>query len=127
MRKQKIGKVILPSGVAPWPHEMRVARILSDAGYTVEFIHKVNIKLADIFLDGIEFEIKSPKTSKANSLEHILKKALRQSANIIVDSSRMRAINDAKIQSFLVHQARSRKRIKRIMLVTKSGYIIDIK
>ena len=126
MRKQR-GRIILPSGVAPWPHEMRVARILSNAGHKVEFIHKVNIKSADIFLDGVEFEIKSPKTNKANSLEHVLKKALKQSVNIIVDSSRIREIGDMRIQSFLTHQVQSRRRIKRMLLVTKAGDIVDIK
>ena len=70
------GKVIIPASVSPWPHERRVAKILALAGHAVEFIPESTIKTADILLDGVEFEIKSPKSGNANSLEHILKKLL---------------------------------------------------
>ena len=130
MAKSKIdqvGKIIIPSNTNPWPHEMRVARILANVGYIVEFIPKSSIKTADILLDGVEFEIKSPRTSKANSLEHLIKKALMQSSNIIFDSSRIRNCNEDKMHVFLLRQAKTRKVLKSMIFVTKQGAIIDIK
>ena len=120
------GKVIVPANANPWPHEQRVAKILALAGHAVEFIPESNAKTADILLDGVEFEIKSPKSANANSLEHILKKAVKQSCNIIIDTSRMKNIRDDNTRRFLVNQARLRKQIKKLIMITKQGQIIDV-
>lgn len=120
------GKVIVPANANPWPHEQRVAKILALAGHAVEFIPESNTKTADILLDGVEFEIKSPKSANANSLEHILKKAVKQSCNIIIDTSRMKNIRDDSTRRFLVNQARLRKQIKKLIMITKQGQIIDV-
>lgn len=114
------GKVIVPANANPWPHEQRVAKILALAGHAVEFIPESNTKTADILLDGVEFEIKSPKSANANSLEHILKKAVKQSCNIIIDTSRMKNIRDDNTRRFLVNQARLRKQIKKLIMITKT-------
>ena len=120
------GKVIVPANANPWPHEQRVAKILALAGHAVEFIPESNTKTADILLDGVEFEIKSPKSANANSLEHILKKAVKQSCNIIIDTSRMKNIRDDNTRRFLANQARLRKQIKKLIMITKQGQIIDV-
>jgi hypothetical protein len=120
------GKVIVPANANPWPHEQRVAKILALAGHAVEFIPESNTKTADILLDGVEFEIKSPKSANANSLEHILKKAVKQSCNIIIDTSRMKNIRDDNTRRFLINQARLRKQIKKLIMITKQGQIIDV-
>ena len=120
------GKVVVPANANPWPHELRVAKILALAGYAVEFIPETNTKTADILLDGIEFEIKSPKSANANSLEHILKKAVKQSCNIIIDTSRMKNVRDDNTRRFLVNQVRIRRQINNLIMITKQGQIIDI-
>ena len=83
-------------------------------------------KTADILLDGIEFEIKSPKSANANSLEHILKKAVKQSCNIIIDTSRMKNVRDDNTRRFLINQVRIRRQINNLIMITKQGQIIDI-
>ena len=120
------GKVVVPANANPWPHELRVAKILALAGYAVEFIPETNTKTADILLDGIEFEIKSPKSANANSLEHILKKAVKQSCNIIIDTSRMKNVRDDNTSRFLINQVRIRRQINNLIMITKQGQIIDI-
>lgn len=127
--KIKKSQIIIPAGLTPWPHELRVANILATAGHTVEFLPTRTQKTADILLDGIEYEIKSPFTDKANTLEHMLKRALRQSPNINIDSSRTngKKIRDDQIRQFLVSKARRHKQIKRILFITRKGQIIDIK
>lgn len=123
----KNGKIIIPSNASPWPHEIRVAKVLSKAGYTVEFIASSNTaKTPDIWLNGIPYEIKSPKTNKTNSLEHILKRAVAQSSNIIIDTSRIKNGNEPTIIRFLKGQARSRKGIKNLLIITKKEHIIDM-
>ena len=119
-------KVVVPANANPWPHELRVAKILALAGYAVEFIPETNTKTADILLDGIEFEIKSPKSANANSLEHILKKAVKQSCNIIIDTSRMKNVRDDNTRRFLINQVGIRRQINNLIMITKQGQIIDI-
>lgn len=125
-RKQK-NRIILVPGRRVWPHELRIANILAMAGHQVEFLSEGNIPMPDIKLDGIEYEIKSPERMNANTLEHTLKDALKQSSNIIIDSSRMRGkVRDDSIRKFLVMQLRHRRQIKRLLFITKRGQIIDI-
>lgn len=124
----KNSQIRIPAGTQPWPHELRVANILASAGHDIEFLAVSAHKTADILLDGIEFEIKSPRTDKINSLEHLVKRALRQSPNIIIDSSRTNGLklNDAKIRTFLVNYARRHGQIRRLLFLTRKGKIIDI-
>lgn len=126
MQYNRKNGTFITSGRKIWPHELRIAEILTLAGHNIEFIEESNLHTADILLDGIEFEIKSPKSANANSLEHLLKKALKQSTNIIIDTSRMKNSRDDNTRKFLITQARSRKQIKKLIMITKHGQIIDI-
>ncbi len=126
MQRERKNGTFIASGRKIWPHELRVAEILALAGHSIEFIQESNLHTADIFLDGMEFEIKSPKTANANSLEHLLKKALKQSRNIIIDTSRMKNSRDDGVRKFLTAQAKSRRQIKKLIMITKRGQIIDI-
>ena len=125
-KSTKTGQIIIPAGRKPWPHELRVAEILAEAGHKVEFLPEANLKTADILLDEVEFEIKSPKAALSNSLEHSLKKAIKQSPNIIVDTSRIKHARANNVRRFLLAQANVRTGIKRLIMITGSGYIIDI-
>ncbi len=122
---KKTGIFIAP-GRRPWEHELRVAEILALAGHYVEFLEEGNLPTADIKLDGIEFEIKSPERFNANTLEHTLRDAIKQSPHIIIDTSRMKKVRDRQIQSFLVSQVYKNSRIKHLFMITKTGKIIDI-
>ena len=122
------GKVVKPANTNPWPHEERVAKILALAGHSVEFIPEGTIGTADIFLDGIVYEIKSPKSNNTNTIEHRLKDAVKnQSHNLIVDSSRIKDMPDAVLQHWLIERCRKQPQIKRMLFVNKRGQIIDIK
>ena len=121
------GHVIIPAGRRPWPHELRVADILAMAGHVVEFIPESNTKTADIYLDGVEYEIKSPFTNKTDKIERNIKRGLKQSKNIIFDSSRIVQLRDDNLRRFLVNKARTQKQIGKLILITKHGQIIDIK
>ena len=123
--KKKAGIFVAP-GRKPWPHEMRVAEILSLAGHYVEFLEEGNLHTADIKLDGVEYEIKSPEAFNANTFEHTLKDAVKQSPNLIIDTFRMKKVRDLKVRNFLVNQMRKQKQIKKIIMITKRGQIVDI-
>lgn len=125
---KKRGIVITPANANPWPHERRVAKILALAGHTIEFIPESNIGTADIYLDGIEYEIKSPKTNNTNTIEHRIKDAIRnQSHNLIVDSSRLSGMTDYNLQTWLINKCKMQPQIKKLLFINKRGQIIDIK
>lgn len=121
------GKIIIPAGHKPWQHELRVANILAMAGHNIEFLPESNINTADILLDGIEYEIKSPFTNKPDKLERNIKRGLKQSKNIIFDSSRIKNMRDDNLRRFLVRKTKEQKQIGELILITKRGQIIDIK
>lgn len=126
MKEQKAG-IYIVSGRRIWSHEMHIAEVLSLAGHYVEFLEEGNLKTADILLDGTPYEIKSPESFNANTLEHTIKNALKQSPNLIIDMSRMKKVRSDKVRMFLVNQLRKSKQIKRLLLITRQGQIIDIK
>lgn len=127
MKEQRAG-VFTPKGRKVWAHEQRVAGILAAAGHYVEFLPETTIKTADIRIDGItEYEIKSPENARNITIERAIKKALKQCTNIIIDTSRMKGARDNRVKNFLIFQARSRHQIKKMLLITKRGEIIDIR
>ena len=68
MKKPQTGKIIIPASANPWPHEKRVAKILAQAGYRVEFIPEGTIGTADIYLNKTIYEIKSPKSNNESGI-----------------------------------------------------------
>lgn len=84
--------IIIPQGVNIWHHELLTAEALANSGVTTEFLkpkNNQNAKSADLLIDGEEWEIKSPSTNKLSSIERNLKRASKQSENIIIDSCRI--------------------------------------
>ncbi len=128
MEKLKTGKVIIPANTNPWPHEKRVAKILAQAGYKVEFIPEGNIGTADIYLNKVIYEIKSPKSNKTNTIEHRIKEAINnQSCNLIIDSSRIKGMRDNNFKNWLIERCRKQPQIKKMLFINKKGEIVDIK
>ena len=128
MTKNK-GSVIIPAGLDVWDHELKTAQVFAKHGYTVEFLitnQVQRVKTADVLIDNITYEIKSPKTDKLSAIERNLKRATRQSSNIIIDSRRMHKIHDATIQRFLIQKLKQQKTIKKILFVNRRHEIIDI-
>ncbi len=96
------------------------------AGHNIEFLSESNVSTADILLDGVEYELKSPFTNKPDKLERNLKRALKQSKNIIFDSYRVKNMRDDSLRRFLIKKAREQKQIGKLLFITKHGQIIDI-
>lgn len=124
---RKIGKVIKPSNTDPWPHEERAADILAESGYYVEFLPRSSSS-PDILLNNVEYEMKSPKSHKANSMEQLIKDALykKKCPNIVFDSLRLKGVRDEEIERFLISQVKRRKAIKNMLFINKHHRVIDI-
>ena len=123
------GKVIILPDATIWPHELSTAKALANAGYTVEFRINKNIefiKSPDILIDDKTWEMKSPRSSKLASIERNLKKAYRQSKNIVFDSQRMGKLPDKSIQRELIKHFQLTKSIQNLLFVNRKRETIDI-
>lgn len=123
------GKIVIPNGLKPWPHEMRCARSLSAAGRNIEFVRPISgdrVRSADLVMGGVLWEVKSPETTTVKSLQRILRRACRQSPNIILDTARMTRLSDSAVERELRRLKPLIKSIRRLILVTKSGDVVDI-
>ena len=119
MAKKTKGSIIIPAGLNIWEHELKTAQVLANKNYVVEFVMvstEQRVKSADVVIDGVLYEIKSPKTDKLSAIERNLKRATKQSCNIIIDSRRMHKLHDATIQKFLIQKLRQQKTIKSILI-----------
>lgn len=121
------GRIVIPAGRRPWPHELRIADILASAGHNIEFLPESNIHTADVLLDDVPYEMKSPFTNKPDKLERNIKRGLKQAKNIIFDSSRIKNMRDDNLRRFLMRKAKEQKQIGELIFITKRGQIIDIK
>ncbi|MCL2451984.1 hypothetical protein FWD20_03945 [Candidatus Saccharibacteria bacterium] len=127
---KKVGKVIKFGGLNVWPHESIMADILADAGHIVEFIPPKNKRgeyTPDVFIDGVPWEIKSPRSNKLSAVQRNLNRGKRQSSRIVFTSKRIKRIPDKAIQRELLTQLNINKEIVEIKFINRRGEIIDIK
>lgn len=129
MIKYKNGRRIIYNSVQLYPHEEEIVQILVALGFVVELIppdRPGGRKTADAIINNLEWEFKTPRGSSTRTIERILKKAYRQSENIIIDIRHLR-LPEQIILHKIKYELKSRnKRIKRIKVITKSRKIIDL-
>lgn len=79
---------IIYNGVRLQPHEREIAQLFVANGYVIELIptdRSNGRKTADAIINHLEWEFKTPRGKSTRTIERILKKAHKQSNNIIVD------------------------------------------
>lgn len=103
-------------------------RILAEYfGFDAEFIPRQSGRhTPDVKIGKLEWEIKSPLGGGKHTVEHQLARANKQSNNIVFDARRCK-IHINKIRSQLKLHIEHNRRIKRLVLVTKSGEVEIIK
>ena len=127
--ENKHGRIVIPASSHPWSHELATAHALANFGKTVEFLPETEgtrVTSPDILMDGLVWEMKAPESSNVKSLQKTLRRAGRQSPNVIVDSSRMKGVPDQAVERELRRLLPLVKSISRLILVTKQGEVVDI-
>ena len=122
----KRGKII-PNGVVLKEHELSTVVLLTCLGFDVELIPKSNIKgvhTPDVRINGILWEIKSPKGEGKSLMKNTIQKACKQSSNVIVDLRRTKR-HQEKCLNELQREFAHSKTLKRLTLITKKRNIID--
>jgi len=120
-------RLIIPADILPYPEkfELTAAAILAEYfKRDVHFLKRTGIKTADISIGNISWEIKSPTGSGKRNIQHQFSRAMKQSNNIVFDARRSK-IHIAKITRELDKQFRMAKTIKRLILITKTGKVIE--
>ncbi|MDR2708505.1 MAG: hypothetical protein LBC07_00815 [Elusimicrobiota bacterium] len=129
MAPSKIGKITIPYGANPQDHEITTAKFLNKFGFDVEFLIPIDencVKTADIKMNGLLWEIKSPKGDGKYTIEHILRKASKKSNNIIVDLRRTK-MSDYRSLSQIEKFFKLIRNIKILWVITKSAELLDFK
>lgn len=85
MTKKKLARVVVPYGACVTENELSVAKILVKTGYDVRFLKTQLVKMPDIVFMGREWEIKTPIGKNSRTIENIMRRALKQSVNIVLD------------------------------------------
>ena len=124
----KKGNISCENGAKPKPHEWPTAYALADAGYDIRFIPNSKvIGMADSYINNTIFEFKAPEGKTINSVERNIRKALdHQSPNIVIDSFRIKNVQDRSIQSFLIGRLQRGHGIMRIFFIDRKRNVVDI-
>ena len=129
MAKKSTYSIIIPVGMKPRPkmHEETAADIL--AAYfssDVYFIKTETHETPDVSIEGIKWEIKSPTGGSANSMQKNMREASTQSENIVLDLRRSK-LHQSRALGYIKQFADRSKKLKRVLVITKSRQILTIK
>lgn len=125
----KVFNVIIPSNIKPKPEsfEISAAAILTEYFQAdAEFIVRSKEHSPDVTINSTEWEIKSPLGKGRHVIEDQLKRASRQSLNIVIDARRCK-LHISKIRHQLKYHVGFRKHLKQVLLINKHGRVEVIK
>jgi hypothetical protein len=127
-RKKEEGRIVIPGVLVPEAHELMTAQILASQGWKVQFIVPDRLngrRTPDVLINGVQWEMKCPTGASKSTVQAQLKRALRQSPNIIFDSIRTK-LSDDYIQAELRRNLRLSRSIKRLIFISKRREFIEI-
>lgn len=111
-------------------HELLTIYSLVRAGYDVEILpikYGDHVKSPDIQMNGVEWEMKAPKSNNPKRIERRIRDAVKQSQNVIFDSHRMSNLPDHIIKRHLMKCACAVRTLKRLIFVNKKHEVEVIK
>ena len=127
---KRMPDVIIADTIRPEPeqHEKEIAWILvRHFRCTVEFLQPnggYKVKTPDIVMNGLMWEIKSPKgSSRKNTIESQFK-GLKQSRNLIIDCRRTKLAELLVLSQ--IEKESLRHRVGKVIVIGKSGNVLDL-
>ena len=126
-------KVVISDNInpKPEPHEIEVARIVAlNYNCTIEFIQPLGgykIKTADFVMHSHMWEIKSPQgNSKEHTIKDQFKKAKGKNHYMVIDGRRT-PLPDEIIINKIYFELTKHKGVKKLLFISKSEKVIEIK
>ena len=118
---------ITANGVVLQQHELSTVVFLTQQDFDVSLIPPQRRKGAhtpDIHMLGHNWEMKRPKGRSAHTIKRAFKTASKQSSNIIFDLRSSKVSDEANLPKLEKEFADIRS-VKRLLIITKSGIVID--
>ena len=126
----KIGTIdISQLNSPPEKAEFDTAKYFAALGKDIVFIHPSaipNQHSPDIKMDGIEWEIKCPLGESKRTIENNMRKAVKQSQNIIFDLRHTRLSEDKSIPK-LEQEFRLNPKLKKLYIIKKDWSLLSYK
>ena len=121
-------QIIIPASLSPQPSPKEISAAKLLAGYfrkDIEFVLRAAQSTPDFLIDHVFWELKSPTGKGKHNIQHILQDAARQSPNVICDT-RYSKMHPSRIRCEVRRQFHVIRSIKRLVLIEKSGKVIEI-
>jgi hypothetical protein len=110
----------------PKDHELSAVLILASFFKSdVIFLRPEIDKTPDIEVDGIKWEIKSPKGDGKKTIENNMRTARKQSLNVIIDLRRIK-MHQSKAMARMNFFLSKPHQFRRVLVITKNQNIIEI-
>lgn len=125
---KKLGKLTIPPGVVPDPHELETVAFLLAYGFDISFIAPRRIqslRTPDIRMAGIEWEMKMPLGESKTTIFNAMKRGAKQSSHLIIDLRRTSILDERAIKDITVSKERVRS-VRRVIIITKDERLIDL-
>ena len=107
-------------------HEVNAILLLLDFFNTdITCINPGSGKTPDLRIKNIEWELKSPQGDGAKTIENIIRKAAKQSKNIVLDFSRIKMNGNQALSRTKYYLKNNKHGIKRLIIITKNHKVID--
>ena len=126
--EKKTGKII-PNGVYLQDHEYETILFLTEQGFDIELIPaslEEKTKSADILMNGLVWEMKSPHGSGKWVIKNIMQKASHQSENVIIDIRRLKQAPQERYINEVKQRFESISRLKRLKIIGKRNYFLEV-
>lgn len=118
---------IIPNGILLEKHELMTVLYFTERGKDVELVPPRNgpgSRTPDFIMDGKAWEMKSPQGKSKNTIEHLLKKAKKQSENIIIDLERSKLDEETAVKE-IKRRFNQTKSCKRLKIITKNRALLE--
>lgn len=110
----------------PEKHELETAKYFAAMGKDITFIRPSSIPnqhRPDIFMDGLEWEMKAPMGSGKRNIEYNFRKAVTQSKNIIFDLRHVK-ISEKQCITQLEKEFTQRPYLNKLYVIKKNGELL---
>jgi hypothetical protein len=120
--------VFKQNGVHLQEHEYATVKLLLKKGFDVELIPPSrikNLRMPDIMLQGVQWEMKSPNGGGKNTIRHTIQNAGHQASNVIIDLRRC-PIQEEKVIREIKYYFNISRRVCRMIVITHDEELLDI-
>ena len=123
-----LGKIdISELNTPPEQSQFEAAKYFAALGKDITFIRPSSIPnqhRPDILMDGVEWEIKCPVGDSKRTIENNMRKAIKQSHNVIFDLRHM-GMSDSQCVSQLEQQFNKRSQLRRLFIIKRNGELLS--